>query len=356
MCVVPSTVQSYFDKGDGELTLARREPSEKGSFHLDARSQGALEDASLKAMIPSPEADPDMRTRVQSTASTSTPASKHQLPRPDTRSHSSSTGLMPSARPSIETLPEGSEPHAEPDVASCPATPDRQKVEMIPVSGSPSQSLVSSSAFADQLASNTCQAPERLADKMVEQLKRRCMDEAHLGRNELVWEAVIPGNVSFVKEVAREVALRAQALGFEHVEWWNGRGFHRSDGRFHIVHDALYDKYSVRLKVRWPSRLSSTEMLDLPRSQLSFEQPPTSSPAKPVMVQIEETLEVQRQLLERALSSRVAAQKFRRELLPELLPEVNSRDDHVSSVAGSNRAGAAAEETEEIAMSELMGV
>merc|ERR1712232_938520 len=111
------------------------------------------------------------------------------------------------------------------------------------------------STFADQLATATLKAPDRLAERFSEQLQQCCLEEAGLGLNTFTWDLPLPSaRRSFMNQVAREFVSRVEALGFERVEWWSGREWRQSQGRFSILHDHVYDRYLMRLRVQWLDR------------------------------------------------------------------------------------------------------
>merc|ERR1719352_774287 len=94
---------------------------------------------------------------------------------------------------------------------------------------------------------------------MLEQLQQYCLEEAGLGLSSCTWDAPVAGKRSFVKNLAREFASRVETLGFEKLEWWNGRDWREAQGRFHLLHDTVYDKYYMRLKVAWLDRPPAEE-------------------------------------------------------------------------------------------------
>jgi len=113
--------------------------------------------------------------------------------------------------------------------------------------------------FAEQLAETIQRAPERRAERLADQLKEICVEEASMGLNSCTWDVPIPSSSrSFVNQVAREFAFNVETMGFERIEWWNGREWKQSQGRYHILHDTVYDKIHMRLRVRWPDRLQAT--------------------------------------------------------------------------------------------------
>merc|ERR1712079_410924 len=109
------------------------------------------------------------------------------------------------------------------------------------------------------------------------------------------WDLKLPSSKrSFLEALAREFVSRVEALGFERVEWWTGREWRKSQGRFHILHDNVYNKYHMRLRVRWTDRLAPEEYV----RQDSLAAPQSQSQ---ILEQIQQTLEMQREMLEAAL-------------------------------------------------------
>jgi len=170
--------------------------------------------------------------------------------------------------------------------------------------------------FALQLATATQMAPQRLAERLAEQLQQLCMEEAGLGQNTFTWDAPLPsGGRSFMQQVARTFVSKAEALGFESVEWWNGREWRQSLGRYHVLHDTVYDKYHMRVRVRWLDRLPPEE-IESPVRRFSHQRTSSAGPystlapfqshEQSVMEQVQQWLELQRQCLEEQLQERQA--------------------------------------------------
>lgn len=140
-----------------------------------------------------------------------------------------------------------------------------------------------------------------------------------MGLSSFTWDIPLPGKRPFINFLAREFASRVETLGFEKLEWWNGRDWREAQGRFHILHDTVYDKYHMCLKVAWlgqppaeekglmRARLNSSDFTNLERQSSSM------------LEQIEQTLERQRQFLDQALSNqqRAADAQVDRSLLKE---------------------------------------
>ncbi|OLP94678.1 hypothetical protein AK812_SmicGene23267 [Symbiodinium microadriaticum] len=163
-------------------------------------------------------------------------------------------------------------------------------------------------AFAEQLASATQRAPQRLAERLTEQLQQSCLEEAAMGQSSFTWDMQLPSNSrTFMHQVARAFASRVEALGFEQVEWWNGREWSKQSRQYHIVHDPVYEKYHMKIKVRWLERLPQEEDASAPRRQIT-PQPGFTAPSaeQAVVEQVSHWLDMQRQMLEQQLGIHAA--------------------------------------------------
>jgi len=208
--------------------------------------------------------------------------------------------------------PNQSTTHAEwlpqmpsPVPSTCSANREISQLELPSETVEPAVSSVSisqsgcrshcASAFAAQLAMASQRAPQRLAERFSEQLQQLCLDEAAMGQINFTWDLKLPsGKRSFLEAVAREFVYRVEALGFEKVEWWTGREWRKSQGRFHILHDNVYNKYHMRLRVRWTDRLT-------PEDYVHEENTAAPQNQSQILEQLQQTLEMQRQMLEEAL-------------------------------------------------------
>jgi len=208
--------------------------------------------------------------------------------------------------------PNQSTTHAEwlpqmpsPVPSTCSANREISQLELPSETVEPAVSSVSisqsgcrshcASAFAAQLAMASQRAPQRLAERFSEQLQQLCLDEAAMGQINFTWDLKLPsGKRSFLEAVAREFVYRVEALGFEKVEWWTGREWRKSQGRFHILHDNVYNKYHMRLRVRWTDRLTPEEYVHEENTAAPHSQ-------SQILEQLQQTLEMQRQMLEDAL-------------------------------------------------------
>ncbi|CAK9019188.1 unnamed protein product [Durusdinium trenchii] len=151
--------------------------------------------------------------------------------------------------------------------------------------------------FADQLAGATQRAPQRLAERLLEQLKHDCLEEASKGQSSYTWDMQLPSNSrSFMHQVARSFASRVEALGFEQVEWWNGREWSKQSRQYHIIHDPVYEKYHMKIRVRWLDRPRATEAEEAAR------RPPSTSVSDSVVEQFKQLLDLQRQFMEHQLA------------------------------------------------------
>jgi len=106
--------------------------------------------------------------------------------------------------------------------------------------------------FAQLLSQATAAAPQHVAMKLMEQLQRSCLEAAGIGRTYLVWEAPLPPGRSFSNAVARTFAGQLTSVGFSRLEWWNGKEWREMPGRYCVLHDNVYDKYHLRIRITWP--------------------------------------------------------------------------------------------------------
>lgn len=114
-------------------------------------------------------------------------------------------------------------------------------------------------AFSLALATATLQAPDQLADKLITRLKEQCIEEATVGHSCCVWETALPGGRRFSDAVGRAFAGHLQALAFWRLEWWSGKEWKDMPGRYCVVHDTIYDKCSMRIRVQWPTASSRVD-------------------------------------------------------------------------------------------------
>lgn len=156
-------------------------------------------------------------------------------------------------------------------------------------------------AFAEQLASATQRAPQRLAERLLEQLQHDCLEEASKGQNTYTWDTQLSSmKTSFMHQVARAFAARVENLGFVQVEWWNGREWSRQSRQYHIVHDPVYEKYHMKIRVRWLEKLPPEE------AELAAQESAARHQGQPSELSVLETLqqwlEAQKQELERQVA------------------------------------------------------
>lgn len=142
-----------------------------------------------------------------------------------------------------------------------------------------------------------------------------------MGLSTCTWDVPLPGQRSFINLLAREIVSRVERLGFSKLEWWSGRDWREAQGRFHILHDTVYDKYHMRLKAEWLDQLPPEERT-VPQFDSGLVRQTSSRSERdgPSMLeQIEQTLERQRQLLEEALANQnwAADAKADRSMLQE---------------------------------------
>jgi hypothetical protein len=171
--------------------------------------------------------------------------------------------------------------------------------------------------FVVTLARVTHDAPREVAARMVDQLRQECLEEANTGAT--TWSGVLrfmEGDATFIGHVARHLAQQIDELGFLNVEWWNGKQWLESRGsRLFVLHDSMYNKHYVRVKVEWRKssvgRPSSPRYAPVPNgveAQPSSLEPRTEIP--PLCRHMQELLDARRQLLEARLGEmEVAAQR-----------------------------------------------
>lgn len=160
----------------------------------------------------------------------------------------------------------------------------------------------------------TCSAPERLAEKMVERLQQNCLSEANLGKTSCIWEETLPGGSrkGFSFLVAQAFAVQVKAVGFSSVEWWGGKEFKDTGGKYLVNPIPMYDKYTVKLRVRWvdeapPRPLSQGEARGVNRGEVNREGR-GEGPIVAMMKEVKEVYELQKQLLLQAQAQSKAAQ------------------------------------------------
>ncbi|CAJ1346989.1 unnamed protein product [Effrenium voratum] len=149
-----------------------------------------------------------------------------------------------------------------------PPTPSSPKTKATSPGKEPAGSRRSLTAFSRRLALATASAPERLAEKLIEQLRQSCLDEANLGKNMCTWDGTLPGSRRFSSQVAQALAGQLQEVGFASVEWWAGKDFKDTGGKYLVIHNAMYDKYTVRLRVKWSHEVQLQQQRAIPRPRL----------------------------------------------------------------------------------------
>lgn len=103
-------------------------------------------------------------------------------------------------------------------------------------------------------------APERAAEGMVERLQQACFKEAlDSGTTSHVADMHFDGMImqDFVDRVAKLCVTKVEECGFQKVEWWDGRGWRESRGRYNVLHDVVYDRYYARVRVEWQNSVAS---------------------------------------------------------------------------------------------------
>lgn len=166
----------------------------------------------------------------------------------------------------------------------------------------------SEQTFAQQLASASKDAPKHWAENMLEQLQALCLEEAGRGQNTVTWESALPGRGPFVRQAARELAGMVEALGLEKIEWWTGKEWRCRQGRFHIIHDSIADKYKLKLRVRWPDHSPTASFHDLAVGNCCLSiKASECTDVRRIAEQLQQTLDLQRQFLEVGRATQVLA-------------------------------------------------
>eukprot|EP00435_Cladocopium_sp_Y103_P072068 s64_g39.t1 len=166
----------------------------------------------------------------------------------------------------------------------------------------------------ESLAIATCSAPERLAEKMVERLQQSCLSEANLGKTVCIWEETLPGGSrkGFSFLVAQAFAIQVKAVGFSSVEWWGGKEFKDTGGKYLVNPIPMYDKYTVKLRVRWVDEAPPRPPLNQGPSGTREGRGEGRGEGPIVAMMKEEVYELQKQLLLQAQAqTKVAQQELR---------------------------------------------
>lgn len=171
-------------------------------------------------------------------------------------------------------------------------------------------------AFSRSIAMATANAPERLAEKFVERLQQACLEAAGQGHTSCIWDAQVPGSDrNFGYAVARAFAAQLKELGFRRLQWWSGKEWKDMPGKYLIIHDTMYDKYTMKVQVRWPTECSTESSTDLPsfgaacRQQSSQGFAPEQRQGQPeasllgIFTQVKQVHELQQQLLQQSLAA-----------------------------------------------------
>lgn len=165
--------------------------------------------------------------------------------------------------------------------------------------------------FSHTLARATMRAPDKTAEKLIDRLRQQCLEEAAHGRTEYTLENSLTGTRKFCEDTARAFAVKLKGLGYQKVSWWNGKEMkdwdemqEKSSSMYYLMHDQMYDKYTMKIKVEWSSQ--STGLLPS-FEQKSGDQPHSRREIELVMKQFKEVLELQQKELGDWAASEVAA-------------------------------------------------
>lgn len=194
-------------------------------------------------------------------------------------------------------------------VTAVPMSPDTQRQGVAP---NDSTSPKTMSALTQTLASTTMNAPERLAQKLMDKFQTCCLDEASIGNWTLVWDTLLPGGRRFSDAVARAFAGQLRELGFSRIEWWSGKEWKDVPGRYCIIHDTIYDKYKLRVRVRWPEatdKIQTAQVFHRQHLRRPSVQDPHDLSLNRIFAQILQVTALQQQLVLQSAAALEAAQK-----------------------------------------------
>lgn len=141
-------------------------------------------------------------------------------------------------------------------------TPSGGTVAM-PMSVSSKAGAAQHTEFSRTLAALTMRAADRAADELIQQLKNDCLQQAELGRSQIDIDLPLVGNNKRSHEmVAKAFEANLRELGFAQVEWWCGQGlgWRETPGKVPLIHDSMYGKYSMRVRIRWDSTSASAQL------------------------------------------------------------------------------------------------
>jgi hypothetical protein len=196
------------------------------------------------------------------------------------------------------------------------------------------------------LTETTMRAPELLAEQLVEKLQQGCLEEARLGHSHFDWDVPLQGSRHFSDQVAKSFAHQLKQIGFERLEWWNGKEWKVPYSK---LHDRMYDKFHMRVRVAWKDKM---DVVDLRKS---FHVPQISSPEAqpelteaalaPIMRQVQQVISLEQELLltsakaqadaeERAEQAEVRASAAERICLEKLRLYASHLDHNFSPKAG----------------------
>jgi hypothetical protein len=169
-------------------------------------------------------------------------------------------------------------------------------------------------SFAKTLSATTVQAPGRLAEKLIDRLQQVCLDEAAAGNSSAVSDMSLPLSRHFSDAVARAFASQLKELGFQSFEWWNGKDWKVMPGRYVILHDTKYDRYSMRVRVHWSEDLTPEELVELGelvnRGAVGKQAVMHDDSAlQPVVQQLQQVLSLQQDLIVRSAAAQAAAEE-----------------------------------------------
>lgn len=198
------------------------------------------------------------------------------------------------------------------------------------------------SQFQKHLVHITSKAPVRYAEKMIERLEQRCIDEASSGRTSVVFEMQLPSSRRFNDAVGRSFAGKLKELGFQSVEWWSSKEWKEMVGKYCILHETMYDKYQMRLRVTWPETYGGHDDDVQEENQNTWEQQTpeiTDAALAPLLQQMRQIFQTQQSLLVRCTNAQAAAEeRVACAMSRAAYAEKLRREFHASNDTDSNKA------------------
>jgi len=231
--------------------------------------------------------------------------------------------------------------------------------------------------FSQMLTETTMRAPELLAEQLVEKLQQGCLEEARLGHSHFDWDVPLQGSRHFSDQVAKSFAHQLKQIGFERLEWWNGKEWKVPYSK---LHDRMYDKFHMRVRVAWKDKMDMVYLrksfhVPLVGSNAVEAQPElTEAALAPILRQVQQVISLEQELLltsakaqadaeeraELAETRASAAERLCLEKLRHYAPDIDhnflSKVDQSSGAASVEDDDGEREEGRELARFELCGL